>query len=94
MPKKPKFEKLNISALRRGEIRFATAYSAPEAAKIATKMARQGWRVEVQAWGSGHVKMKCEPDWKYPNRGRGENRKHDIARCTMKPAFKKQLKRR
>jgi hypothetical protein len=92
MPKKPTFEKLNISALRSGEIRFATAYSAPEAAKIATKMARQGWRVEVQAWGSGHVKMKCEPDWKY--RASDTPRGVRFARCTMKPAFKKQLKRR
>lgn len=86
MARSPKTEKLQISALRRGEIRFDTKYTAPEAAKSATRFARQGWTVEVQ---SGHrtkrttVFMKCVPVVKGSK---------TFAKCSMTPAFKKRIR--
>jgi hypothetical protein len=80
-----KTQKLQVSAQRRGEIRFHTAYTAPEAARVAAKMARQGWTVEVQDWQSGRVKMKCRP---------GSKRDRAFAACEIKPAFKKQIRGR
>jgi hypothetical protein len=90
--KKPATQKLDISMIRRGVLQYETAYTAPEAARIATKFAKQGWTVDVIRWGgrSAHygdtsnlrrnVKMTCKPV---------EKRGKVYAACTMKPDFKK-----
>jgi hypothetical protein len=90
--RKPKFQKYQISAIRRGVMEFDTAYNAPDAARIAAKRARKGWRVKVQNAGSGsftktktYVYMTCAPH---------TTGSKTVARCTLKPAFKKQIHRR
>lgn len=96
--KKPKFEKLAIHAERRGVLKYDTAYDAPAAARIATKLARQGFKTEVVKWGGGGssmydtskmrklVRMTCAPT--VGKRGKTH------AMCTVTPAFKKALQRR
>ena len=79
MPRKPKFEKLQISCLRRGEMQFETAYDARDAAKRATRRAKAGWSVKVSARGPRAL-MECKPAAK---NGKA------FASCTMTPAFKK-----
>ena len=83
--KKPAFVKLYINGLRKGVLQYWTAYTAPEAARKAAEMARQGWQIDVKAAHSDHLKMRCTPAVK---RGR------TIAVCDIKPAFKKQIKGR
>ena len=87
--KKPKFGKLSINSERRGQLMFDTAYNAPDAARIATKRAKQGWKVQVQNWASlgtsRNIQMRCEPATK---------RDKTVARCTLSSAFKKQIRGR
>lgn len=95
MPRKPKqrkqqFQKYQISLQRGGVIRFDDAYYPVEAARKATKHAREGWTAEVQSysgrgWDVGRktVHMTCAPKM------RG---KRTIAECKLKPAFKKRVK--
>jgi hypothetical protein len=82
--RKQRTQKLTITGHRRGEVRFATAYTALEAARAATKLTHQGYKVQVTATHSGHVKMTCEP----------QLHKHAkfFAGCKINPAFKKQIK--
>jgi len=88
MPKWPKTEKLSVNMSRRGELRYDTAYNAPEAARIATKWAKKGWSVRVQSWRSlgtkRGIQMTCEPSL---TRGK------EIAKCEIAPPFKKRLKK-
>lgn len=86
MPPRSTFGKLQITMLRRGELRGDTVYDAAEGARLATKYAKQGWRVEVQKWGKGPkpaVPMRCEP---------ATSKGKVIARCTLTPAFKKAIR--
>ena len=102
--KKPVWEKLQISSLRRGEVQFDTAYNARDAAKIAAKRARQGWSVKVVKSGGGSyankrippAMMTCEPSVTAAVQSVGYLNKTGIhrkpfARCTMTPAFKKRV---
>lgn len=89
-PKRPKFEKLAINMERGLVIRYDSAYNAPEAARIATKAAKDGWRVTIQSWGSAYkrnILMTCGPASSVNKRSRSKL----IASCTMTPAFKKRL---
>jgi len=96
--KKPVWEKLSISALRRGEIQYDAAYNARDAARIATQRARQGWSVKVTKSGGGSYSnkrlppamMTCEPSASHSVHDYGPHRK-TFARCTMTPAFKKRV---
>jgi len=87
MRKRPKVHKLAVNALRKGEMRYETAYDAPEAARIATRWARAGWKVEIQNWRSlgtkRHVYMTCEP---------AARKGKTIALCSIKPSFKKEIR--
>jgi hypothetical protein len=80
--RKLKFEKLQISGFRRGEIRYDHAYNARDAARKATKLARKGYDVKVRGRGP-QVRMHCEPTSK---------RDRTYASCTMTPTFKRQIK--
>lgn len=85
-----KTQKLSINGIRRGELRYDTQYNATDAARSATKLARQGYQVTVQPWrstGSRNIAMTCEPV--VAKRG-----SKTVAVCKMTPAFKKQLKLR
>lgn len=99
MAKKPKFEKLSINYYRRGELRYETAYNAREAARKATKMAKQGWEATVQSFGSLGTKRGVHMTCGSQTRGWADKRKRDadkmvrpFAKCTMTPAFKKRIK--
>lgn len=83
-------QKLTITGNRRGEIRFETKYNARDAARAATAMAKKGYLTDVTAFHSGHKKMSCVPVM----RGKHGGRTYDkaVAHCTIKPAFKKQIK--
>jgi hypothetical protein len=83
--KPPATMKLAVNALRRGEIRYDTEYTAPAAARNAVKRARDGYTVEVKAWDSGHLKMTCKP---------GIKKGKTVAVCDIKPAFKKAIRGR
>lgn len=91
MSRRPKTEKLSVNMSRRGELRYETAYTAPEAARIATKYAKQGWRVKVQSWQSlgtkRGVQMTCAPT-------SSTKTSKTYASCEIAPAFKKRLKTR
>jgi hypothetical protein len=97
VPKKPKFEKLSINMERRGELRYATAYNARDAAKIATKAAKQGWDTTVQSFSSLGTKrgiyMECHSSKVSAGRDPGFLAKA-VARCKLSPAFKKRLRGR
>lgn len=85
---KQKTEKYSVNGIRRGELRYDTKYNATDAARSATKLARQGYSVTVQPWASlgtkRNVMMTCEP-------ASGVRTKKGNARCTMVPSFKKQI---
>ena len=85
MPPVSTFMKLQISMLRRGEIRYETAYDAAEGARLAAKWAKKGWKVEVQKVTRKGlpVQMTCEPL---------ERKGKMTARCAIKPGFKKAMK--
>ena len=85
--KKQREQTLRVNGRRQGEIRYYTAYTAQEAARKAVAMARDGWLTDVTAT-SGHLKMRCVP----VKRGRNRNYDKPGAHCTIKPAFKKQIK--
>ncbi len=99
--KKPKWEKLSISCLRRGEVQYETAYNAPEAARKATKRAKAGWSCKITKSGSGSYSdkrkpvafMTCEPSANPSVHDYGPHRK-TFAKCSMTPAFKKRVTRR
>jgi hypothetical protein len=93
--RKQRTQKLTVTGNRRGEIRYHTAYTAQEAARKATKMARDGWKTTVTSAHSGHVKMTCEPQvrgWADRRRRERNDRVGPHAECKIKPAFKKQIK--
>ncbi len=101
MAKKPKFEKLALNMRRGGELRFDTAYNAPEAARLAVKHARKGWDVEVTAGGAGTYGaskrksvafMSCTPSARKAYWSDPDGKAH--AKCTMTPAFKKRVRGR
>lgn len=85
MPPTSTFMKLQLSLDKRGEMRFDTAYDAAEGARLATKWAKQGWKVRVQKVTRKGlpVQMTCEPL---------ERKGKMTARCTIKPGFKKAMK--
>jgi hypothetical protein len=92
--RKQKFQSLTISMERGLTSRFADATGARDAARIATKAAREGWNAEVYSFprsgynpGRKHVKMTCQPV--HDVTGHGPKVK---AACTITPAFKKQIK--
>lgn len=90
--RKQRTQKLQIVATRRGEVRFDTQYTAIGAARSAVKLAKQGYLVDVKADHSGHLKMHCVA---VKRRGRSDapgTFTKGGAHCTMKPAFKKQVK--
>jgi hypothetical protein len=92
---KQRTQKLAITGNRRGEIRFETAYNARDAARAATAMAKKGYLVDVTAFHSGRLKMRC-----VPVKRSGALSPHPLhydkpgAHCTVKPPFKKQIKGR
>lgn len=84
--RKPKWTKYQISMTRRGVMRFDAAYNAPDAARKATKQAKDGWTVEVQGGTKRLVThMTCKPALK---RGKA------YAVCTMRPTFRQAIQRR
>lgn len=85
MPPASTFMKLQLSLDKRGEMRFDTAYDAAEGARLATKWAKQGWKVRVQKVTRKGlpVQMTCEPL---------ERKGKMTARCAIKPGFKKAMK--
>ena len=92
MAKKQKFEKLWIHAERKGELQSNTAYNARDAARIAAKRARKGWKVKVTSTNGRTPFMTCSPSstkayWSDP-----DVKPHAI--CTMTPAFKKRVRGR
>ena len=90
--KKPKFEALTINLQRGGELRFESAYSAPEAARIATKWARKGWDAQVKT-KRGTVKlMTCTPSKRKAYWSDPDPKAHAI--CKLTPAFKKRVRGR
>lgn len=90
MAKKPKFEKLQISCLKGGEMQFETAYDARDAAKRATRRAKAGWSCKVNTYSAKRTvtMMTCEPSQRISRHDYGPHRKV-FARCTMTKAFKK-----
>ena len=87
-----KFQKLSITGNRHGEIRFETKYNARDAARAATALAKRGYLVDVTAFDSGHRKMRCVPVMRGEHKSRVYTKPG--AHCTIKPAFKKQIKGR
>jgi len=89
MPRSAPTEKLAVNSERRGQMKFDTAYTATEAARMATKLAKAGWKVTVQLWGHGGTRrgilMTCTP-------ATGRRRQTATAHCTVTPAFKKRIK--
>lgn len=93
--KRPKTEKLSVNLRKGGELRYETAYDAPEAARIAASWAKKGWAAEVQAWQSlgtrRNVYMTCRgSSAAFKRHGRSDKL---FAKCEMKPAFKRRVKR-
>lgn len=90
--KKPKFEPITINLQRGGELRYESAYNAPEAARIATKWARKGWSVEVKPKRGTMKFMTCEPSKKKAYWSDPDPKAHAI--CKLTPAFKKRVRGR
>lgn len=91
---KPKFERLTISCLRGGEIQYATKYNARDAAREATKRAKDGWSCKILG-GAGKRSttfMSCEPSARRKYWSDPKPKAHAI--CTMTPAFKKRIRGR
>lgn len=84
-------KKYQISSTQRGAMRFDDAWDAREAARVATRRAREGYKVEVQTysgtgWVAGRksVKMTCEPAVSRTGK--------PITKCQINPAFKKKIR--
>lgn len=80
--RKQRTQKLFLHGERRGVVVFDQAYTAIEAARAATKMARKGYKVKVTGTGP-KVRMTCEP------KVAGTK---TVVTCSITPAFKKQVK--
>lgn len=96
MARKWPTKKYQITSTRRGTSRFDDAYDARAAARTATKRALEGYRAEVVTFGSGRsarrtVHMTCEPTI-VENTLKPGSDPRAVARCTLKPAFKKRVK--
>ena len=87
---KPKFEKLFLNLQRGGELRFDTAHSAPEAARLGAKYARKGWSVKITSRAGKTPFMTCEPSTKRAYWSDPDPKAHAI--CKLTPAFKKRVK--
>lgn len=84
--RKAKWLKYQISMIRRGVMRFDDAYNAPDAARKATRHAKDGWTVEVQTNNKRlTTHMTCKPALK---KGKA------FAVCTMRPTFRQAIQRR
>lgn len=88
--RKVETKRYEVGAERRGVMKFGTAYNAPEAARLATQYARQGYTAEVHTFsgrgfavGRKTVHMTCAPQVKGTK---------TVAACVLKPAFKKRVK--
>lgn len=90
--RKPKTEHLAINLKRGGELRFESAYTAPEAARIATKWARKGWDVEVKPYHGNAKFMTCTPSKRKAYWSDPDPKAHAI--CKLTPAFKKRVRGR
>lgn len=90
--RKPKFEALTVHLKRGGEIRFESAYDAPEAARLATKWARKGWDAEVKSKTGSAKFMTCTPSKRKAYWSDPDPKAHAI--CKLTPAFKKRVRGR
>jgi hypothetical protein len=96
MARKWPTKKYQITSTRRGTSRFDDAYDAREAARTATRRAIEGYRAEVVTFGAGArgrrmVHMTCEPTV-VENTLKPGSTPRAVARCSLKPAFKKRVK--